>query len=180
LPALGGEYGGAATYVAEHAPDRRRGYYTSYIQTTATIGFFASLLDFVTTNTVVAIALALGAPFFILFGALSDRIGRKVIMMSGMLIAAVTYVPIYMAMDAFKANPPVLVLLVFVQVLYVTMVYGPIAAYLVELFPARIRIGSLFLWETKDVRIWDEVGGPPPEVTPAPERTERAAPLPAV
>lgn len=340
--ALGGEYGGAATYVAEHAPDRRRGYYTSYIQTTATIGFFASLLvvtvtrvvmgetafrewgwripfllsgvlvlmsyyirirlresplfarlkqegkastaplkdsfgnrrnwrlillalfgvtagqavvwytgqfyaqtfltavlkvDFVTTNTVVAIALALGAPFFILFGALSDRIGRKVIMMAGMLIAAVTYVPIYMAMDAFKANPPVLVLLVFVQVLYVTMVYGPIAAYLVELFPARIRytsmslpyhlgngwfggwlpfiatgivfyatqrfpghpmliyagllypiaialmsfvIGSRFLWETKDVRIWDEVGGPPPEVAPAPERTERGAPLPAV
>jgi MFS family permease len=339
--ALGGEYGGAATYVAEHAPDQRRGYYTSFIQTTATVGFFASLLvvtvtrlvlgdaafrewgwripfllsgvlvvmsyyirvrlresplfarlksegksstaplkdsfgnrrnwrlillalfgatagqavvwytgqfyaqtfmtsvlkvDFVTANTVVAIALALGVPFFVAFGALSDRIGRKGIMMAGMLVAAVTYVPIYMAMDAFKGSPPVLVLLVFIQVLYVTMVYGPIAAYLVELFPAKIRytsmslpyhvgngwfggwlpfiatgivfyatqtfpghplniyagllypiavalmsfgIGTLFLWETKDVRIWDEVGGRPPLAAPTAGDAERPASLPA-
>jgi MFS family permease len=341
--ALGGEYGGAATYIAEHAPDHRRGYYTSFIQTTATLGFFASLLvvtvtrvvlgdatfrewgwripfllsallvimsyyirirlresplfarlksegksstqplkdsfgnrrnwrlillalfgatagqavvwytgqfyaqafltttlkvDFVTANTVVAIALALGTPFFIVFGALSDRIGRKGIMMAGMLIAAVTYIPIYMAMDAFKRSPPALVLLVFIQVVYVTMVYGPIAAFLIELFPARIRytsmslpyhvgngwfggwlpfiatgivfyaarmypgnpmviyagllypivvalmsfvVGTLLLRETKDVRIWDEVGGEAPaRAEPAPAvGADGAAPVPA-
>ncbi|HEX2036061.1 MAG TPA: MFS transporter, partial [Chloroflexota bacterium] len=170
--------------------------------------------------------------FFIVFGALSDRIGRKRIMMAGMLIAALTYIPIYMAMSAFRTNPPVLVLLVFVQVIYVTMVYGPIAAYLVELFPAKIRytsmslpyhlgngefggwlpflatgivfyagqmfpgnpatiyagllypivvalmsfvIGSLFLWETKDVRIWDEVGGELPPVRTTPEAARATA-----
>jgi MFS family permease len=250
--ALGGEYGGAAVYVAEHSPDDQRGYYTSYIQTTATVGFFVSLLivlgtrfslgeptfqswgwrlpfllslvlvilslyirwslretplyrklkeagkassqplrdslvtgknwrlillalfggtagqatvwytgqfyafyflqtickvPAITATLVVAIALALGTPFFLLFGAWSDRIGRKKIMMAGNLIAAVTYIPIYMAMKAYSdpVNIPMLVLLVLVQVLYVTMVYGPIAAYLVELFPARIRYTSLSL-----------------------------------
>src|SRR5262249_1626949 len=98
-----------------------------------------------TTNVVMAVALALGTPFFIFFGSLSDRIGRKKIMMTGMLVAAVTYIPIYLAMTAFKNNPVVLVVLVFIQVLYVTMVYGPIAAYLVELFPARIRYTSMSL-----------------------------------
>lgn len=250
--ALGGEYGGAATYVAEHAPDDQRGYYTSFIQTTATLGFFLALgvvlatrvgvgdeafkewgwrvpfllsallvalsfyirikmresplfsklkdqgktsnaplkdsfgnkrnwklillalfgatagqavvwytgqfyalffmqkilnIDYVTSYIVVAIALALGTPFFIVFGKLSDKIGRKKIMMGGCLIAALTYVPLYMAMHHF-ANPinhVMLTLLVFVQVLYVTMVYGPIAAFLVELFPAKIRYTSMSL-----------------------------------
>ena len=272
--ALGGEYGGAATYVAEHSPDDRRGYYTSYIQTTATLGLFLSLgvilvtrlwlgdaefkawgwrvpfllsvllvamsyyirmklkesplfasmkaagktsrnplsetfrnpenrrimilallgatagqavvwytgqfyalfflqtalkVNFVTANIIVAIALALGSPFFIVFGALSDKIGRKKIMMFGCAIAAFTYYPIYKAMHHFagdttivkaasvdaagKAIPAVLealnpngfmlVLLIFIQVIYVTMVYGPIAAYLVELFPTRIRYTSM-------------------------------------
>lgn len=250
--ALGGEYGGAATYVAEHAPDDQRGYYTSFIQTTATLGFFLALgvvlatrvgvgdeafkewgwrvpfllsallvalsfyirikmresplfsklkdqgktstaplkdsfgnkknwklillalfgatagqavvwytgqfyalffmqkilaLDYVTSYIIVAIALVLGTPFFIVFGKLSDKIGRKKIMMGGCLLAALTYVPIYMAMHHF-ANPinhVMLTLLVFVQVLYVTMVYGPIAAFLVELFPAKIRYTSMSL-----------------------------------
>jgi len=250
--ALGGEYGGAATYVAEHAPDHQRGYYTSFIQTTATLGFFLALgvvlatrvglgdaafkdwgwrvpfllsallvalsfyirikmresplfsklkdagktskaplkdsfgnkknwklillalfgatagqavvwytgqfyalffmqkvlaIDYVTSYIIVAIALALGTPFFIIFGKLSDKIGRKKIMMAGCLIAALTYVPIYMAMHQF-ANPInhlMLTLLVFIQVLYVTMVYGPIAAFLVELFPAKIRYTSMSL-----------------------------------
>ena len=311
--ALGGEYGGAAVYVAEHAPDHKRGYYTSYIQTTATLGLFVSLgvilivrlsmtesdfktwgwripfllsiflvgmslyirlklkesplfarlktegktstspikdsfgtrknwnvillvlfgaaagqavvwytgqfyalfflqnvlkVDFVLANIIVAIALALGTPFFILFGALSDRFGRKKIMMAGNLIAALSYYPIYQAMKA-ASQPPnavVLTLLVFIQVLFVTMVYGPIAAFLVEAFPAKIRytslslpyhigngwfggftpliatalvartghiyaglwypiivalitfvVGSIFLRESKDVKIWDEV-----------------------
>lgn len=252
--ALGGEYGGAATYVAEHAPDDKRGYYTSFIQTTATLGLFLSLgvilatrltmgdvafkawgwripfllsvflvamsyyirmklkesplfagmkaagktsrkplsetlrnpenrrlmilallgatagqavvwytgqfyalfflqttlkVNFVTANVIVAVALALATPFFIVFGSLSDKIGRKKIMMFGCLIAALTYYPIYRGMHHFATGPQLntvmLTLLVFVQVLYVTMVYGPIAAYLVELFPTRIRYTSMSL-----------------------------------
>ncbi len=311
--ALGGEYGGAAVYVAEHVPDNRRGFYTSFIQTTATLGLFVSLgvillvrlnmteeafktwgwripfllsillvamslwirlrlkesplftqlktagkssarpirdslgnranwkimllvlfgaaagqavvwytgqfyalfflqnvlkVDFVKANIIVAVALALGTPFFIVFGSLSDRIGRKKIMMAGNLIAALSYYPIYKAMHAASAplQPVTMTLLVFIQVIFVTMVYGPIAAFLVEAFPAKIRytslslpyhmgngwfggftpfiatwlvarsgniyaglvypisiavitfiVGSLFLKESKDVKIWDEV-----------------------
>jgi MFS family permease len=250
--ALGGEYGGAAVYVAEHAPDNRRGFYTSFIQITATFGLFVSLLvilgtknamsdaDFKawgwripfllsavlvvvsyyirarmaesplfeklkaegktsaspiadsygtaerwkvfftvllgatagqavvwytgqfyaliflqttlkvpldTSYKIVALALLLGTPFFVVFGALSDVIGRKKIIMAGCLLAGLTYIPIYhgMASNAEPLNFPVLVGLVFLQVLYVTMVYGPIAAFLVESFPARIRYTSLSL-----------------------------------
>jgi MFS family permease len=132
-------------------------------------------------------------PLFVFMGALSDRIGRKWIMMLGCLLAAVSYLPIYYAMQRAagsnvvtaisKPNPvtgavslipqtevngqlqaakevlpyvnfstlissPVawkLILLVFIQVFFVTMVYGPIAAYLVEVFPAKIRYTSLSL-----------------------------------
>jgi MFS family permease len=250
--ALGGEYGGAATYVAEHAPDDKRGYYTSFIQTTATLGFFLALavvlvtrvsvgdeafkawgwripfllsalllalslyirmklresplfsklkeagktskaplkdsfgnkrnwklillalfgatagqavvwytgqfyalyfmqtalkIDYVTAYIIIAIALVLGTPFFVVFGALSDRWGRKRIMMAGCLLAAVTYVPIYKAMSAYAnpLNPVMLTVLVLIQVIYVTMVYGPIAAFLVEFFPAKIRYTSMSL-----------------------------------
>jgi MFS family permease len=250
--ALGGEYGGAAVYVAEHSPDNKRGYYTSFIQITATFGLFLSLIVILVTKRamsdadfkawgwripfllssvlvvvsyyirarmaesplftqlkaegktskapisdsygtaarwkvfftvllgatagqavvwytgqfyalfflqtvlkvpvdtaykIVAIGLLLGTPFFVVFGALSDRIGRKWIIMIGCLLAAVTYVPIYHAMAA-NANPVnfgALVGLIFIQVFYVTMVYGPIAAFLVESFPARIRYTSLSL-----------------------------------
>ncbi len=250
--ALGGEYGGAAVYVAEHAPDGRRGFYTSFIQTTATLGLFLSLavilivrgivgeesfkiwgwripfvislllvgisyyirirlresplftilkdtgktsqapiqesfgtwarwkvflvvlfgatagqavvwytgqfyallylqtvlkVPLVTSYVVVAIALILGAPLFIFFGSLSDRIGRKKIMMAGNLLAAVLYIPIYHAMKLYSnpVNVVALTALVFVQVVFVTMVYGPIAAFLVEAFPARIRYTSMSL-----------------------------------
>lgn len=247
--ALGGEYGGAAVYVAEHSPDGRRGFYTSFIQTTATLGLFLSLgvilavrlslsesdfvawgwripflisaillalslymrirlkesplfsrlkkagrtssaplqetgrnwrlillallgatagqgvvwytgqfyalyflqntlkVPFVTSNIIIAVALALGAPFFVFFGWLSDKIGRKPVMMAGNLLAVLTYYPIYQAMKAYAnpLNPVGLTLMVFIQVLYVTMVYGPIAAFLVELFPAKIRYTSLSL-----------------------------------
>jgi MFS family permease len=342
--ALGGEYGGAATYVAEHAPDNKRGLHTSWIQTTATLGFFVSLvviggcranmsedafkiwgwripflislvllaisvyirlklnespvflqmkaegkgskapiresfahwdnakvvlialfgaaagqgviwytgqfyalffltgtlkLPWKTGYLIVAVALAMGTGLFLFFGWLSDKIGRKKIMLAGALLGAVTYFPIFKAMthfgnpalEAFNArtkitltasncqmhlfpnpktvysacdkvqdflakkslsyqtlegpdvaepvirindavimgfdeaklnaalkaagapgapkpediNAPVLVLLVFIQLVYVTMVYGPIAAFLVELFPARIRYTSMSL-----------------------------------
>src|SRR5215211_6312307 len=250
--ALGGEYGGAAVYVAEHSPDGKRGFYTSFIQTTATLGLFVSLVVILlvrravgeeafkewgwripfllsivlvamsyyirvrlkespvftilkeakmtsvapiqesfgtwpkwkifllvlfgatagqavvwytgqfyalfflqtvlkvplgTAYVIVAIALLLGAPLFVFFGSLSDRIGRKKIMMAGNLLAALSYYPIYMAMKANSdpINAPILAALVFVQVVFVTMVYGPIAAFLVEAFPAKIRYTSLSL-----------------------------------
>ena len=250
--ALGGEYGGAAVYVAEHSPDHRRGYYTSFIQTTATLGLFVSLLVILVVRTAVgeaafrawgwripfllsvvlvgfsyyirvrmresplfaqlkaegrtstapirdsfgsgarwktfflilfgvtagqavvwytgqfyalfflqtvlkvplttayvcvAVALALGTPFFLVFGRLSDVVGRKRVMLAGNLLAALSYYPIYRAMTAYS-HPPnavALTLLVLVQVLFVTMSYGPVAAFLVESFPARIRYTSMSL-----------------------------------
>lgn len=360
--ALGGEYGGAATYVAEHAPPNRRGFYTSWIQTTATVGLFLSLvvilllrfwltpaqfaewgwrvpfllsifllgvsiwirlqleespafarikaenrhsktplreafgrwenakiailallggtagqavvwytgqfyalffltqtlkLDPTTSNIVIAVSLAIGTPFFIFFGWLSDKIGRKPIILAGCLLACVTYFPLFSALtnavnpvleqalekspvtvtadpkecsfqfnptgtasfttscdvaksflarnsvnysnveappgtvasikvgdktiasfdkgkagaqaatqekaftdaataairgagypaaaDPAKVNTPVVILILTILVIYVTMVYGPIAAMLVELFPTRIRYSGMSL-----------------------------------
>ena len=302
--ALGGEYGGAAVYVAEHVPDNKRGFYTSFIQITATLGLFMSLIvilivqnlmspeqfagktgtisgwripflisillvvislyirlrmeespifhqikssgmtsanplieaftkwknlkivlislfgatagqgvvwyagqffalfylqtilnvNTVSAQYIVAIALIMAMPFFIFWGALSDRIGRKWIILAGCLLAMLTYIPIYSAMQSaagsnvvtassqknpvtgaiqltpqstaedgslkpaekvlpytdlstLLANPSAwtLILLVCVQVFWVTMVYGPIAAYLVEAFPAKIRYTALSL-----------------------------------
>jgi MFS family permease len=296
--ALGGEYGGAAVYVAEHVPDGKRGFYTSFIQITATLGLFVSLavilivqntmspqtfsawgwripflastflvgislyirlrmkespifehikgggmtsarplkeaftnwhnlkrvlislfgatagmgvvwycgqfyalfylqtvlrVNGTSANYIVAIALLLGMPLFVFFGALSDRIGRKGIMLAGFLLAAIFFMPIYHWMQASagsnvvtatsQKNPvtgaialvpmtivdgvlqparevlpyttlgtfisdPIawkLILLIFVQVIFVTMVYGPIAAFLVEAFPAKIRYTALSL-----------------------------------
>ncbi|ROR22555.1 putative MFS family arabinose efflux permease [Comamonas sp. BIGb0124] len=206
--ALGGEYGGAATYVAEHAPMGRRGFYTSWIQTTATLGLFLSLIvillvrqftgenfetwgwripfllsivllgvsvwirltlnespafqkmkaegktskaplkesfgqwrnlkiviiallglaagqavvwytgqfyalffitsiakvDATTANLLIAVALLLGTPFFVFFGSLSDRIGRKTVIMAGCLLAALTYFTVFPALLGY-ANP---------------------------------------------------------------------------
>ncbi|MGB2733774.1 MAG: MFS transporter [Saprospiraceae bacterium] len=322
--ALGGEYGGAATYVAEHAPPDKRGFYTSWIQTTATLGLFLSLgviiwtrwalgteafndwgwripflvsillvgisiyirmkmnespafaklkeegnisvnpikesfshktnfkmvllalfgavmgqgvvwytgqfyaqsflentckLEFNQSRYILIVAIALATPGFIFWGWLSDRVGRKWIMMAGMLLAILTYRPIYkyfyehsdsavLTKQNISNSVPIVtivsinakgdslyqiqsvvttdqgytfkqsrvdtlfaplrtvysqgktsisdknlpsgafwmyVLLVFVQILYVTMVYGPIAAFLVELFPTRIRYTSMSL-----------------------------------
>ncbi|HEX6576314.1 MAG TPA: MFS transporter, partial [Gemmatimonadaceae bacterium] len=96
---------------------------------------------------IVAIALLIGAPLFVFWGSLSDRIGRKKIMMAGNLLAALSYYPIYQAMKAYSSPPNtvMLTLLVLIQVVFVTMVYGPIAAFLVETFPAKIRYTSLSL-----------------------------------
>lgn len=303
--ALGGEYGGAATYVAEHAPAERRGFFTSWIQTTATLGLVISLavimatrssmskeafddygwripflvsilmvlvsllirknmeespmfeqakaegkisknplkesfgnklnlkyvllalfgatmgqglvwytgqfyaqtfllkicnLDDIQTNTILVIGLLLGTPLFVLFGALSDKIGRKGIMMAGMIIAVLAYRPIfdqmYKTVDvtnktvvpgsekmtlrgktttmtkeftdgssyknviteispekteskiSIKINETdqwTLVGYVFLLISFVTMAYGPIAAFLVEMFPTKIRYTSMSL-----------------------------------
>lgn len=321
--ALGGEYGGAATYVAEHAPENRRGFFTSWIQTTATLGLFLSLgvivitknllgadtfgdwgwripfllsivlvvvsiyirmkmhesplfsklkaegnisknplkesfnnkanfkmvllalfgatmgqgviwytgqfyaqsflentckLDFNDSRYILLWGIAFATPFFVVFGAWSDKVGRKWIMLSGMLLGIIFYRPIYQTfltdtdfshteqkdiVSAIPATAPAIAIdhtrdslrttithimltngttfnrvqtdtvslsrgllpakevikdkvlskpvfwkfvgLIFFQILLVTMVYGPIAAFLVELFPTKIRYTSMSL-----------------------------------
>jgi len=120
-------------------------YTLSWLQNESTAG-----VPFVDTNWIVAIGLALGTPFFVVFGALSDRLGRKTVMMAGNLLAAIFTIPIFVLMRAHTPvggnyNPVVLIFCVFVLVLFVTMVYGPIAAFLVESFPARVRYTSVSL-----------------------------------
>src|SRR5208337_1217310 len=102
-------------------------------------------VDYVTVYVVMMIALTLGAPFFVAFGALSDRIGRRNIMTLGFALAVISYWPVFTWLGTFKDNPVVLTILIFYMVILVTMVYGPIAAFLVELFPARIRYTSMSL-----------------------------------
>jgi MFS family permease len=138
-----------------------------------------------TANIIVAVALLASMPFFTVFGSLSDRIGRKKLMMAALLLSVVAYIPIYKAMqqaagnnvvtvssvkdkvtgaikltpltedaatgklvpakEAVNANQPMLMFLVWVQVIFVCMIYGPIAAYLVEAFPAKVRYTSVSL-----------------------------------
>ena len=138
-----------------------------------------------TANIDVAIALLLSMPFFTVFGALSDRIGRKKLMMTALLLAVIFYIPIYKAMqqaagnnvvsvssvkdkvtgaikltpqtvdavtgklvpakEAVNANQPMIILYIWLQVILVCMIYGPIAAYLVEAFPAKVRYTSVSL-----------------------------------
>jgi MFS family permease len=102
-------------------------------------------LPYVTVYIVMVIALLLGAPFFVFWGWLSDRIGRRWIMTSGFFLAVVSYWPVFTWLGVAKDNPVILCGLVWYMVILVTMVYGPIAAFLVELFPARIRYSSLSL-----------------------------------
>jgi MFS family permease len=247
---LGGEYGGAITYVAEHVPDEKRGWYTGWLQTSPTLGIVLSLaviigtrsilgtdalkawgwripflvslllvavaiyirlrlqetpifqeikargqtatnpwreaftgpnlrfvliativvlgegcvwyssqfwaiyflqtvssMDVLHSSIIVGVALIIATPTLVLFGWLSDRIGRKPIILAGLLLAAVTYYPLYAALGAVTqpgaVNYPLAILIVVVLVAYVGMVYGPIAAFLAEYFPSRIRYTSV-------------------------------------
>jgi len=247
---LGGQYGGAITYVAEHVSDERRGYYTGWLQTSPTLGIVLSLiviiavrtylgndvfndwgwrvpflfsfllmliayyirvnfqespifeeikakgamtknpwkeaflsnnikfvliativvlgegvvwysgqfwalyylqqvakLDPLTTAYIVGGGLIIGTPTLILFGWLSDIIGRKPVILAGFLLAAVTYYPLYSWLGAVakpgNVNYPAAILIVAIMVAYVGLVYGPIGAFLAEYFPGRIRYTSV-------------------------------------
>ncbi|NPD69289.1 MHS family MFS transporter [Lichenicola cladoniae] len=250
--ALGGEYGGANSYVAEHAPDGARGRWTSYIQTMASGGFLLSLIvviacrfgfgqeaferwgwripfllstvlvvvsvrirmslsespvflrlkeagqvarlpvhdaiadpinrrrillflfgaacaqattfytahfyalyyiesilkvDFLTATLSVAAGVAIGSPFFVLFGTVSDRIGRKPLMLAGMAAALLFYVPIFMAIRSAVTPAGVdgirIAIAVFAAVVICAAIYGPYGAFIVENFPSRVRYTSI-------------------------------------
>jgi MFS family permease len=247
---LGGEYGGAITYVAEHVPDDSRGYYTGWLQTSPTLGIVVSLAVIIATRTyfgnqvfdewawripflvsfllvaiaiyirlqlqetpifqqikamgqmtrnpwkeaflssnikyiliatvvligqgvvwysgqfwalyflqqvskvdaltsayIVGAALLIATPSLIFFGWLSDQIGRKPVILGGMLLAAVTYYPLYLWLGTVtqpgNVNYPIAVFIIFILVCYVGMVYGPVGAFLAEYFPGRIRYTSV-------------------------------------
>jgi MFS family permease len=105
-------------------------------------------VDFLTTNLCLGVALALSTPMFVVFGAWSDRIGRKPFIAGGSLVAALTLAPSYWAMTRLAADPahpllaPLILLLLF-QMIVMASVFGPIAAFLVEQFPTAIRYTSL-------------------------------------
>src|SRR5436853_5727798 len=247
---LGGEYGGAITYVAEHVADEHRGYYTGWLQTSPTLGIVVSLAVIIATRTyfgndefnawawrvpflvsfllvavaiyirlqlretpifeeirakgqmtknpwkeaflssnvkyiliatvvligqgvvwcsgqfwalyflqqvskvdpltsayIVGAALLRATPLLILFGWLSDIIGRKPVILGGMLLAAITYYPLYLWLGAVtqpgNINYPIAIFIIFILVCYVGMVYGPVGAFLAEFFPGRIRYTSV-------------------------------------
>jgi MFS family permease len=247
---LGGEYGGAITYVAEHVPDDSRGYYTGWLQTSPTLGIVVSLAVIIATRTyfgnqafdewawrvpflvsfllvaiaiyirlqlqetpifqaikamgqmtrnpwkeaflssnikyiliatvvligqgvvwysgqfwalyflqqvskvdpltsayIVGAALLIATPSLIFFGWLSDQIGRKPVILGGMLLAAITYYPLYLWLGTVtqpgNINYPIAIFIIFILVCYVGMVYGPVGAFLAEYFPGRIRYTSV-------------------------------------
>jgi len=100
-------------------------------------------INYVTVYVIMMVALTIGSLGFIFFGWLSDQIGRRNIMTAGFALAIITYWPVFTWLETFKDSPVILTLLVLWLVILVTMVYGPIAAFLVELFPARIRYSSM-------------------------------------
>jgi MFS family permease len=112
-------------------------YSSVYMQTTLKVGFTDA-------SVVTVTALALGSPFFVFFGWLSDRVGRKKVILLGNLLG-LGFLPAFFALHALSSPPNVagLTFLAFVQVFVSAMVYGPLGAYLVESFPTRIRYTSL-------------------------------------
>ena len=104
-------------------------------------------LDVLTSSWIVGIALLIASPTLIFWGWLSDKIGRKPIILGGMALASLTYYPLYSALGTY-ANPgsvnyPMSILIVVILVNYVGMTYGPIGAFLAEFFPSRIRYTSV-------------------------------------
>jgi MFS family permease len=106
-----------------------------------------SKVDNLTTAYIVGAGLIIGTPTLIFFGWLSDHIGRKPVILGGMLIAAVTYYPLYRWLGSVtqpgNINMPIAIIIVAILVAYVGMVYGPIGAFLAEFFPSRIRYTSV-------------------------------------
>jgi MFS family permease len=106
-----------------------------------------SKVDNLTTAYIVGAGLIIGTPTLIFFGWLSDHIGRKPVILGGMLIAAVTYYPLYLWLGSVtqpgNINMPIAIIIVAILVAYVGMVYGPIGAFLAEFFPSRIRYTSV-------------------------------------
>ena len=114
-------------------------------------------VDAVTAYLLIGAALLIGTPFFVIFGALSDRIGRQRIMLLGMGLGAISFIPLFKALTHFVnpaypapynpalLNAPMVVLILATLMIYVALVYGPIAAFLVELFPTEIRYTSISL-----------------------------------
>ncbi len=106
-----------------------------------------SKVDALTAAYIVGAGLIIGTPTLIFFGWLSDHIGRKPVILGGMLLAAVTYYPLYSWLGSVTQpghiNMPIAILIVAILVAYVGLVYGPIGAFLAEYFPARIRYTSV-------------------------------------
>jgi MFS family permease len=104
-------------------------------------------LDVLTSSTIVGVALLIATPTLIFWGWLSDKIGRKPIILGGMLLASLTYYPLYSTLGNYsepgKVNYPMAILIVVILVNYVGMTYGPIGAFLAEFFPSRIRYTSV-------------------------------------
>lgn len=103
------------------------------------------MVPYVTLYLVMIGALTLAVPVFLLLGWLSDRIGRRNIMITGYVLAAVSYWPVFDWMGQAKDNPLLLGLLVWYLVVLVALAYAPLAAFLIEVFPARIRYSCLSL-----------------------------------
>ena len=106
-----------------------------------------SKVDSLTSSYIVGAALLIATPSLIFFGWLSDIIGRKPVILGGMLLAAITYYPLYLWLGTVtqpgNINYPVAVFIIFILVCYVGMVYGPVGAFLAEYFPGRIRYTSV-------------------------------------
>src|SRR5207302_6880598 len=106
-----------------------------------------SKVDVVTSSFIVGIALLIATPTLIIFGGLSDKIGRKPVILAGFQLAALTYYPLYSWLGEVthpgNINYPVAILIIAILVNYVGMVYGPIGAFLAEYFPGRIRYTSV-------------------------------------
>ena len=106
-----------------------------------------SKVDPLTSAYIVGAALLIATPSLIFFGWLSDQIGRKPVILGGMLLAAITYYPLYLWLGTVtqpgNINYPIAIFIIFILVCYVGMVYGPVGAFLAEYFPGRIRYTSV-------------------------------------